>query len=121
MPLGIRIVGIFIIFCSLLLMIKPLLIDRMLRFFRKGKRIYVIALIRLVLAVIFLIGASSCRVPTGIIIIGIVLLLTSLMIFSIRLEKSTAIMQWFQNRSILSKEIALLAALLIGAVIVYCA
>lgn len=114
----ITIVGIVFIALGIFLVVKPVVLKRMWKFFIKGKRLYLAGLLRFTLAVIFLIGAGECKNTPLIIVFGIIFLISGLLIFMIRLEKLKSIIGWWQNRSIAFLRIPALILLAIGIIIV---
>ena len=59
MNLVIEIIGIVFVFITILYFLKPNIMKRLMEFFKQGRRIYFAALLRLVLAVVFLLAAHS--------------------------------------------------------------
>jgi len=82
---------------------------------------YFAGLIRLVLAIIFLLAARECDITPVIVFFGILFLISGLLIFVIGLEKVKSIINWYQEQSILVLRLLALVALAIGVVIIYSA
>ena len=121
MDLVIKIIGIVIVFFAIIYLLKPDILKRLLEFFKKGKRIYLAALIRLTFAVLFLLDANECKMPWVIIAFGILFLLSGLLIFILGVEKTRTMIEWWQKQSTLLVRIIGLIALAIGALIIYAA
>ncbi len=66
----VKIVGIVVVFIGIVYLLKPGVLKSFIGFFKKGKRIYFVALIRFVLAVIFLLAANQCKMPWVIIVLA---------------------------------------------------
>jgi len=117
----IRIVGIVFIFAGVVYLLKPDVMKRIMEFFKQGKRIYLAGLIRLVLAIIFLLGASECKKPWVIIAFGILFIIGGLLIFILGLEKLKRWIEWWQKQSNLLLRVLAVIALALGAIIIYSA
>ena len=117
----IKIVGIVILIAAIVYLLKPDIAKRLLEFFKKGHRIYFLGLIRLVLAVVFLLGARECDITWVIAAFGILFLMSGLSIFMLGLEKLKAILDWYQKKSALFLRVIALIALAIGTAIIYSA
>ena len=121
MDIIVKIVGVVILIAAIVYLLKPDIAKRLLEFFKKGKRIYFLGLIRLVLAVVFLLGARECDITWVIAAFGILFLISGLSIFMLGLEKLKAILDWYQKKSALFLRLIALIALAIGGVIIYSA
>lgn len=117
----IKIVGIVILIAAIVYLLKPGVMKWLLEFFKKGHRIYFLGLIRLVLAVVFLLGARECDITWVIAAFGVLFLMSGLLIFMLGLEKLKAILDWYQKKSALFLRVIALIALAIGAAIIYSA
>ncbi len=121
MDIVIKIVGIVIVFLAALFLIKPDIMKRVFEFFKHGKRIYLAGLVRLVLAVVFLLAARECDITWVIAVFGILFLISGLSIFMIGAEKLKPMISWFQNKSTLLLRVMAVIVLAIGAIIIYSA
>ena len=117
----IRLVGVICVAVGILYMVRPGVLRRMMEFFKKGSRIYLAGVIRLVLAVAFLVGAEHCRHKWVIVGFGICFLISGLLVFILGAKRLTAIIDWFGKRSALLLRCLGLVVLAVGAVICYCA
>jgi len=121
MPVVIKIIGSVLVLLAVLYLIKPDVTKGLIGFFKEGKRLYLAGLLRLVLAVIFLLAASQCYVPAVIIVLGILFLLGGLLIFVLGPGKLRPMLEWWQRQSPLLLRIIGLITLAIGALIIYAA
>lgn len=121
MSLIVKIFGIVIACIGLLYLLKPLLSMQLLEFFKKGKRLYLVAVIRFALAVVFLLAARECRVPWLVIVFGILLLFSGALILIIGPDRLRPMMNWFQKRSTVFIRFMGLVAIAIGAILLYAA
>ena len=114
-------IGIVIVLLGLLYLIKPSVLQALMRFFKKGRRIYFAALLRFVLAVIFLLGARESGVPIVIIVFGIIFLASGLTIFLMGAKRINRILEWYLGQPTAILRVIALIVLAVGGVITYCA
>ena len=121
MDLVVKIIGIVIAAAGIVYLLKPDVMKRIMEFFKQGKRIYFAGLLRLVLAVIFLLAARECDITWVIVLFGILFLMGGVLIFILGPEKIRRILDWYQKQSVLFLRLLALIALAIGAIIIYSA
>ena len=121
MNIVIKIVGIVIVFAAVMYLLKPDIMKKLMEFFKQGKRIYLIGLIRFALAVILLLGAGQCRFAWVIILLGILFIISGLLIFILGTERVKSILDWYLKQPLTILRLLALIALAIGAVIIYAA
>lgn len=117
----IKIIGLLFIGASLLYMIKPNIMKRIMDFFKQGRRIYFAGVIRLVLAVIFLLGARECDIAWVIAAFGILFIISGLLVFIIGTEKLKTMLEWYQQQSLLLLRSLAGIGVLIGLAVIYAA
>jgi hypothetical protein len=121
MDLAVKIVGVILICMGLLFLLKPGAVKALTRFFGQDKRIYIGGVVRLVLAILFLLSATGCKHPWIVGVFGIVFLLAGLIIFLSGPTKLKPMLTWFLGRSPVWSRIIGVVILAFGAVIVYAA
>jgi uncharacterized protein YjeT (DUF2065 family) len=121
MAAAVRVAGIVLVFAALVYLLKPDLMKRILKFFKKGNRLYTAGLIRLVLAIVFFLSASRCQRPWVIIAFGTLLLIGGLLIFVLGPEKLRGWVEWWQRQPSLFLRVLAIVRLAAGAVIIYAA
>jgi len=117
----IKIIGVVLVLLGVLYTARPEIIKKMIAFFTKGKRIYIAGLIRLVLAIVFLIASGQSRIPAVIITLGILFLLGAFLIFVLGPVRIRPMLEWWQKQSILLLRILSVITILIGALAIYAA
>jgi amino acid transporter len=117
----VKVIGIVIILLAVLLLLKPDIMKHILKFFKYGKRIYLAGLVRLILAVVFLLAASECDIPWVIVLFGILFLISAMVIFMLGAEKLSPMLDWFQNKSPLFLRFMAVIIMAVGALIIYSA
>ena len=117
----VKIVGIVFVFIGIVYLLKPGVLKSFVEFFKKGKRIYFVGLIRFVLAVIFLLAANQCKTSWVIIVFGILFMISGLLVFMLGAKRLKSILEWWQRQSSLLLRFMGLIALAVGAVIIYSA
>ena len=121
MDIAIKSIGVIIVLFAILYLAKPPVMLKVLEFFKKGKRLYLAGILRFVFAIIFLLGAKQCHYPVVIAVFGIMFIISGLLIFTMKLEKLKAMLEWWQNQSTVLLRVLGTIAFVIGAVIVYSA
>jgi uncharacterized protein YjeT (DUF2065 family) len=121
MDIVVKVIGIVFIFFATLYLLKPDIMQHLMEFFKKGKRIYFAGLIRFALAVVFLLAAGDCKMPWVIIIFGILFIIGGLLIFILWPEKFRTMTIWWQKQSVLLLRVLAVITLAVGAIIVYAA
>lgn len=117
----IRIIGIAMVFIAVAYFARPGILRHLMEFFKQGRRIYFVALIRFVMAIVFLLGANSCNLPWVIIAFGVLFILSGLLIFILGPEKIRGIFEWYERQSVMILRLLAAVALVIGALVVYSA
>ena len=118
MKIVLQIIGILIIFDGIVILIKPDLVKTALNFFVQNKRIYLAAVIKAVFGLLFLFGASACKLPVVVIIIGILGLFSSALIVVLH-EKMKALINFFADRGQFFLRLMSIVYLAFGALIIY--
>jgi uncharacterized protein YjeT (DUF2065 family) len=121
MDIVIQSLGIVIVAVGVVYLLRPDVMKWLMGFFKQGKRIYFAGLIRLALAVIFLLGARECKYFWVIFAFGILFLIGGVLIFILGPQKLRRILDWYQKQSVLLLRVLAVIALAIGAVIIYSA
>ena len=90
-------------------------------FFKAGKKIYAVGVCRLVCAVIFLLAASQARWSVVIGLFGILLLISGVLIFALKLKHIRAVLDWFPSKPDMVLRAIGVVVLIIGLLIVFAA
>ena len=117
----VKIIGIVFVVMMIVYLLKPNVMKRLMEFFKQGKRMYFAALIRFVLAIVFLLAARECDQFWVIFGFGILFLISGLLIFILGLEKVKSYIGWWQKQSVLLLRVMAVIGLAIGAIIIYAA
>ena len=117
----IKIIGAIFILISVVYLFKPAVMKWLVEFFCKGGRLYIAGLLRLVLAIVFLLGARECALPWVIGIIGGMFIISSLLIFVLGPKKFIPILQRFRDWPDLTIRIIAVVPMIFGAIIIYAA
>jgi len=121
MNIVIRIIGIAFVFMTIVYFLKPDIMKRLMEFFKQGRRIYFAAIIRLALAIVFLLAARQCRQFWVIFAFGVLFIISGLLIFILGSEKIKSYINWWQKQPLMLLRIMALVGLAIGAIIIYSA
>lgn len=112
------ILGAVIILEGIIFLIKPGFLVKLISFFMRGKMIYTAAVARAILGPIFLIYATQCKIPSVIIIFGILLLIGAAVLLLVKLEKIKTMLNWWTKRPVWALRTLAVAAVMIGTLIV---
>ncbi len=121
MDLAVKIVGVILICLGLLYLLKPGVGRALARFFAQGRRLYIGGVVRLALAVLFLLAATESRNREIIGVFGIVFLFRALIIFLAGPARLRPMLMWFLGRSLVWGRIVGGIVLILGGIIVYAA
>jgi uncharacterized protein YjeT (DUF2065 family) len=121
MQILVKIIGLLIVLEGILFLLKPELLRRIAEFFSQGKRAYIAAGVRIVLGVVFLLAASQCRIVWVIIALGLLLLLSGIVMLTIRHERLKSIINWWRQRSAGVLRIVAVVVAALGIVVLYSA
>jgi uncharacterized protein YjeT (DUF2065 family) len=121
MDIVIRIIGIVFVFMTIVYFLKPNIMKHLMEFFKQGRRMYFAALIRLALAVVFLLAARQCRFFWVIFAFGVLFIISGLLIFILGPERVRAYISWWQRQPLVLLRVIALVGLAIGAIIIYSA
>ena len=117
----IKSLGIVFVLIGIVYLWRPDFFKWLIGFFKQGNRIYLAGVIRFILAVIFLVGATECRYFWVILIFGIIFLLSGLLIFMLGPVKIRRMFEWYEKQSTVLFRIIASIVLIVGAVIIYSA
>ena len=117
----IRFIGLIIGLSGVVFLLNPKAAKSLLAFWEVEKRIYGLAGIRLVVAIIMFAGASKCAIPLVPNIMGILALIAAVIIPIMGVEKSKEILKRWQEKP--DKEWRILSAIpiVMGIIILYAA
>lgn len=116
--IAIKSIGMLISLMGIVYLLRPDIIKKLMVFFKKGKRIYLAGILRLALAVIFLVAARECRYPWIIFVSGIIFLAGGLLIFLLGSEKIRKILDWYQEQSTPIFRVIAIIVLVFGIIII---
>ena len=117
----IKIIGIVIFCIGLVFIIRPEIMRATTQFFSKGSLLYLAAMVRLTLAIVFIMGARHCGIKWIIVMFGLIFLLSGLMIFMLGLQKAKGILRWYLEQPKFISRVVAGIVLGVGLIIVYAA
>ena len=121
MLLLIKIIGVLIIVQACIFILRADLLRELLKFVSRGNRIYLIAAVRIVVAVLLFVGATQCRRMWIIFALGIIFLLSGIAIFTLNAATFKKIITWYQQRTDLFLRLLAAIGVVVGSLIVYAA
>lgn len=117
----IKVIGTVIVCIGLIYLIWPEIMRATMRFFSKGSRLYLAAIVRFALAIIFIMGARHCGRTWIIVMFGLIFLLSGLLIFMLGLPKAKGILRWYLEQPKFISRVMAAIVLVVGLIIVYAA
>ncbi len=117
----IKVIGTVIACIGLVYLIEPKIMKAAVRFFLKSSNLYMAAIVRFALAIIFIMGARHCGLRWLIVLFGLIFLLSGLLIFMMGLQKTKVILRWFLEQPKFIARVAAGIVLAVGLIIVYAA
>ena len=117
----ILVIGIVIILEGILLAARPDWAKKAIKFFCKGRMIYLAGVLRLIIGVLFLVSARECTRQWVIIAFGVLLLVSGVVVFVTKLDKLKAYLSWWYGRSLVTLRLLCVIVFAIGGVIVWAA
>jgi len=118
MNIVIRILGIVFALMGIVYLLRPEVMKWLIKFFKKGKRIYFAGLIRFALAVVFLVAARECKYFWVILVFGILFIIGGLLIFILGPQKLKTILDWYEKQSTVLLRVIAIIVVAAGAVII---
>ena len=121
MLIVVRLIGILIVGMGVAFLLKPKLYKQYVAFWQPGKRLYMGAILAILIGVVLLLTISGCRLVGVILALGILSLVKGIMLFTLGREKIESILKWYQARSLLVLRLIALIAIAFGALLLYSA
>ncbi|MBA7630634.1 hypothetical protein ES703_38158 [subsurface metagenome] len=117
----IRVLGVVIVGMGVAFLLRPKLYRQYVAFWQPGKRLYLGAILSLLIGVILLLAATQCRLIGFVLALGILCLVKGVMLFTLGREKMKSMLKWYQGRSLLVLRLVALIAIAFGALLIYSA
>ena len=121
MVIVVRLIGIFITVMGLVFALSPTGMKQVLDFFAKGKRVYLIGILRILFGIIFLLAASLCKWTEVIRVLGILFIIAGSFIFILGIRKVKSVVEWWSKKPALTLRLLSLVPVILGVLIIYAA
>jgi hypothetical protein len=119
MVILVRLIGIFAVGAGIIFLVSPKTMRQFMLFWKKGKRLYIGGMLRILIGVIFLLAASECRLVEVMVTLGILFIITGSIIFVIKLNRLKIILTWWYGRSLLVIRLIALISIAVWLLILY--
>ena len=116
---AVMVIGIIMVCAGAALVARPDLVRRMVEFWGKGRRLYLAGVLRVVLGVVLVFGASACEQTGAVLAVGIIFIVGGISIFAIGLERARSVLAWWDRRSGLLVRLAPLFAVAVGILLLW--
>jgi len=113
------IVGTLIAVWGVTALFRPDWMKKIITFVSKGKLVYFIAGIKIIIGIIFLVLATNCKLPPVIIVIGILSAGGATLFCMLPFSKITAYMEWWKKRPLWIYRVWGVAAAIFGGLLMY--
>jgi uncharacterized protein YjeT (DUF2065 family) len=117
----IKVIGIVIVCIGLFYLIKPRIFRSIMGFFARGSWLYLAAILRFALAIVFIMGARHCGIKWVIVLFGLIFLLSGLLIFMMGLRKAKSIISWYLKQPMFIYRVVAVIVIAVGLIITYAA
>lgn len=116
-----RVIGIAIIVIGTTFTLLPQLMPAVMEFVKVGKRVYGVAALRIVLGGLLIWCSQVAMTPWVPLAIGILMVVSAIVIFSIGLERVHRVMGWIAARPELLRRTMTLVVAMLGAAVILAA
>lgn len=115
----IKALGVIMAVVGVLFSAIPQKVRKFLPFFKITKRIRIVGIIRLAIAVIFLLAASQCRWSVVVAVLGIITLISGVLALMLKVKHIKTFIDWIEGRNEMFIRIMGGVVVLIGLLIVF--
>ncbi len=119
MRIAVGIIGWLIVAEGVLFLIRPEFLGPVIRLFSDGFWMYALSVLRIALAVVFFVGAIQCRLKGVLVSFGILMLIVGVAGLIVKRRMYNTMLQWWQERNLVTVRLLAAVVMLIGAAIVY--
>lgn len=116
-----RFIGIPIVAMGVIILLNPIIMKQLIAFWKQGKRLYIVGILRVLIGAILLLAASQAKIAGVVATLGVLVLISGILIFVLKLEKVKTILEYWDKRSLLILRLMGLLVLAIGALLIYSA
>ncbi|TFG50283.1 MAG: hypothetical protein E4H40_01610 [Candidatus Brocadiia bacterium] len=117
----VKIIAILIIVMGIVFLVRPIVLRSLIQFFAKGNRIYLVGVMRFVIAILLLLSVQSCKIKWVIIAFGVLFILSGVLVFSLGPKKLAVLINWIQKQPLLILRFLGLMVSLMGGILLYSA
>lgn len=117
----IKIVGTYLALVGLFILLKPRGFGKIVNFFMKGRRIYLVGFLRLVLGFIFVVTAWQSRLPGLVYSLGVLIIISGTLLFALQKDTINEMADWLDSSPASFTRLWGVAAALFGSLIIYSA
>ncbi|MFA5410400.1 MAG: hypothetical protein WC321_00870 [Candidatus Omnitrophota bacterium] len=115
----VRLVGVYLMAAGIIILLWPKAYNRILNFFRQGRRIYIAGILRILFGVLLLSSAAESRLKIFLMVLGVLAIIGGSLIFILKPAKLQAAINWFDKKSPVFIRLWGGVALALGAILVY--
>jgi len=121
MEKAILIIGVLLVLWGVWVVFRPQTVRKMIHLLAKGLLVYVPAVVRVALGVVFLLAARDCRVKWLIMALGIIMFAAGIIMFMMKPARLRSLFEWWANRSVIVLRVMGIMAAAVGGLIAWAA
>lgn len=115
----IKLFGLLMVAMGAIYLVKPAVMKNVMKFWTKGKRLYLGGFLSFLLGIIFLFSAARCALPWYVVIIGIIALVKGVLSFVLGKKKVTQIVDKWTHSPVSTLRVLAIIVIVLGALLVY--
>ena len=115
----VKLIGIVMVAMGIIFLVSPTTMRQFMLLCEKGKRVYMMGVLRILFGVIFLLTASQSRIVGVTVTLGILFIIAGVTIFILRLDRIKTMLKWYYGRPLLVLRLIALIVIALGALILY--
>ena len=117
----VKLMGIVIVIFGTMYFVKPSMMKTVINFWIKDNRVYMGAVLSIVIGIIFFLAASRCTLPWFVVIVGLLSLIKGFLIFVLGPKKIITLTNKITKTSLKNLRTLAAIALVIGIFLIYSA
>ena len=117
----VKLIGLLILGLGIVFLLNPQTIKKLISYFRKGKKIYLAAVLRLLFGLIFLSAFPLSALPRVIYVFGVLFLASGTAILILGPRRTIPILDWYNKQSVSTLRFLSLPIIALGILIFYSA
>jgi len=119
MPYVIKTIGILMAVLGVVMATMPDLMTKTIDYFKVGKRVYAVGIIRIVIGALLLVSCPQATIVWLPAVIGALVVISGIVVFALGIERDHAMMEWWEQKPENTRRIGAIIAAVIGVLLIY--